>query len=63
MTLRFTVPGRPIGTNSAYKRSGMVNGRKGFYLTPEASAFKERLRVYAIQAAQKVGWQRHERRL
>jgi len=53
--LTFTVPGKPIGTNNAYRRRGRV---PGLYMTEDARAFKDRLRAYAIKAVHDAGWRK-----
>ena len=55
MSLRIVCPGKPVGTNNAYRRRG--NGA-GFYLTGDAVAFKERLRAYAIKAVIEQRWKK-----
>ena len=50
MKVTFTVPGKPVGLNSAYKRAGTTKGRKGFYMTKAAVAFKEHIRARAMLA-------------
>jgi Holliday junction resolvase RusA-like endonuclease len=49
--MKFTVPGKPIGTNAAYRA-----GKGRYYLTKDAKAFKERLRAYAVLAKNTSGW-------
>ena len=52
------VPGKPCGTDAAYKRGRMAAHGKGFYMTSEARAFKDRLRAYAIIAIAEAGWKK-----
>ena len=58
MTLHFVVPGKPVGTNSAYRRGTQGKNQRGFYLSPDAKAFKERLRAYAVKATHEQGWKK-----
>ena len=51
MALSFSVPGKPVGTNAAYRA-----GKGRYYLTKDAKAFKERLRAYAVLAKNSSDW-------
>ena len=53
--LQIVCPGKPVGTNNAYRRRG--NG-SGFFLTKDAVAFKERLKAYAIKAVIEQRWRK-----
>jgi Holliday junction resolvase RusA-like endonuclease len=51
--LHFTVLGKPVGTNNAYRRRGNA---AGFYLTKDAVAFKDKLKAHAIKAVAEQKW-------
>jgi Holliday junction resolvase RusA-like endonuclease len=53
--LTITVPGKPVGTNNAYRRRGNA---PGFYMTDDAKSFKERLRAYAVKAIHEADWKK-----
>lgn len=56
MTLTFTVPGKPVSVNAAYKRRDLANGGKGLMLSSEAKWFKATVGAHALIARQKAKW-------
>ena len=56
MRVSFTVAGKVVGTNAAYKRSGSTAGRVGFYMTKEAKEFKARIWLAGFIAANESKW-------
>lgn len=61
MTVRFTVPRKPVSVNAAYRRARFsarrgAGGGKGFVLTPEARDFKAAVFGHALLARRKADW-------
>lgn len=54
--MTFTVPGKPISVNAAYKRRNLAGGGKGLMLSDAARAFKHAVATYALLARQRARW-------
>ena len=57
-TLTFTVPGKPVSVNAAYKRRSLAGGGKGLMLSPDAKWFKSAVAARALFARQTTTWPR-----
>lgn len=56
-TITFTVPGKPVSVNGAYKRRSLAGGGKGLMLSPDAKWFKSAVAARALVARQiHSGW-------
>jgi Holliday junction resolvase RusA-like endonuclease len=56
LNVTFTVPGKPVSVNAAYKRRNLANGGKGLMLSEEAKWFKATVGTYALLARQRTTW-------
>jgi|GEM_PF-3165860 crossover junction endodeoxyribonuclease RusA len=54
--IRIDIDRIPISVNSAYKRSGNINGRRGMYMSKPAKDFKEHLQWVAKLKAKQNKW-------
>ena len=54
--VQFTVLGKPVSVNAAYKRRNLAGGGKGLMLSEEARIFKASVAAHALVARQRGHW-------